>query len=213
MMKFGAPSNEQLAADDTVARGEWLSALFDGECPAAQVQVVLGQGDRGADALTWNAYRCIGDALRAQSSAVRSDADAAFVRAVMARVAREPVPTVSRRAPALAAPTAAANDDVFRWKMVAGLAAVAAVVAIAWQMGAVPGAPDAAQETASMAQASVPQAVAAGAVSSPASAMGALARDPQLAELIAAHHQWGGASALQTSAGFLRAASYAVPAR
>lgn len=210
-MKPVAPSNDQPAADAVVARREWLSALFDGECAAAQAQAVLDGGDAGADRATWNAYRCIGDALRAQAGAARGGADPVFVRAVMARVAAEPAPAGVQASPAVvpAAPVAA-NDAVFRWKMVAGVAAIAAVAAVAWQIGAVPGTLDAAPR---LAQTAAPQAVAVSVPGAPAPAAGVVVRDPQLEELMAAHRQWGGASALQTSAGFLRAASYDVPAR
>jgi sigma-E factor negative regulatory protein RseA len=38
-------------------------------------------------------------------------------------------------------------------------------------------------------------------------------RDPRLDELLAAHRQLGGASALQAPAGFLRNATFEAPAR
>ena len=38
-------------------------------------------------------------------------------------------------------------------------------------------------------------------------------RDPGLDEMLAAHRQLGGASALQTPAGFLRNATFEAPAR
>jgi len=38
-------------------------------------------------------------------------------------------------------------------------------------------------------------------------------RDPQLEELMAAHRQYGGVSALQMPAGFLRNATYETPQR
>jgi sigma-E factor negative regulatory protein RseA len=38
-------------------------------------------------------------------------------------------------------------------------------------------------------------------------------RDPQLDRLLAAHRQFGGATALQTSSGFLRSATFEGPAR
>ncbi|TSE36994.1 hypothetical protein Tfont_01396 [Tepidimonas fonticaldi] len=208
-MKPVALSNDPSAAD--AARREWLSALFDGECGPSQVQTALDGADAGADRAAWDAYRCIGDALRARAGSAEGGADPAFVRAVMARVAAEPAPPRSEAPPVVADPLpVAANDAVFRWKMVAGVAALAAVVAVAWQVGAVPGAVETAPR---MAQAEPPQTVTVSLPSAPAPVAGVVVRDPQLEELMAAHRQWGGASALQTSAGFLRAASYDVPAR
>ncbi|MGQ9724210.1 MAG: sigma-E factor negative regulatory protein [Tepidimonas sp.] len=202
-------SNDQPGAQAVIARREWLSALFDGECAEAQAQAVLGEGDVVADRATWDAYQCISDALRASDAAARVGADPAFVRAVMARVASEPAPAAEPAAVARAA-SRAANDAVFRWKVVAGVAAIAAVVAVAWQVGAGPGTNDVARR---LAQTDEPQAVAVDVPSAPAPATGVVVRDPQLEELMAAHRQWGVASALQTSAGFLRTASYNAPAR
>ncbi|MDM7457129.1 MAG: sigma-E factor negative regulatory protein [Tepidimonas sp.] len=210
-MKFVAPSNDPSATE--AARREWLSALFDGECQPLQALSALDGADPGDDRATWDAYRCIGDALRAQASRAETGADPAFVRAVMAQVAAQPVPPRSDAPTVVVHPQPlAANDAVFRWKVAAGVAALAAVLAVAWQVGVVPGVVETAPR---MAQAEPPQtqAVTAGPPSAATPVPAAVVRDPQLEELIAAHRQWGGASALQSSAGFLRAASYDVPAR
>ncbi|MCX7692057.1 MAG: sigma-E factor negative regulatory protein, partial [Tepidimonas taiwanensis] len=207
--------------DERRACGERLSALFDGECGGDEIAAALAASDPETRRRTWDAYRRIGDALRAQAGGDEA-ADPAFVRAVMARVAAQPLPTVADAVDsvdAVAAPAAllraaaAANDAVFRWRLVAGVAAVAAVVSILWQSGAVPG--SAPGEAVQMVQTPAPPAVVVGAPAGvvPAAVPVARVRDPQLEELMAAHRQWGGASALQTSAGFLRAASYDVPAR
>ncbi len=204
--------------DERRACGERLSALFDGECGGDEIAAALAASDPETQRRTWDAYRRIGDALRAQAGGDEA-ADPAFVRAVMARVAAQPLPTVADAADAVPVPAAlpreaaAANDTVFRWPLVAGVAAVAAVVSILWQSGAVPG--SAPGEGVQMVQTSVQPAVVVGAPAGvvPAAVPVARVRDPQLEELMAAHRQWGGASALQTSAGFLRAASYDVPAR
>ncbi|TSE31631.1 hypothetical protein Tther_00450 [Tepidimonas thermarum] len=211
-MKPAVPSNDTSAAE--LARREWLSALFDGECGPSQVGAALDGAE--AERATWDAYRCIGEALRARAASADGAADPAFVRAVMARVAQEPVPARSPDAPVVPAQRpVAANDAVFRWKMVAGVAALAAVVAVAWQVGAVPGtaetAPVMVQGPAVPVATTPIVTVGQPGVVTPAAAV--VARDPQLEELMAAHRQWGAASALQTSAGFLRAASYDVPAR
>ncbi|WP_334133629.1 RseA family anti-sigma factor [Tepidimonas sp.] len=212
-------SNPTCGAD--TARREWLSALLDGEA-----QAVPGGALDADDDLTWDAYHCIGEALRAQAAAQTQAADPAFVRAVMARIAQEP-PAANPVSALPTAPTAdvrrtprpAANDAVFRWKMVAGVATLAAVLTLAWQAGALVGAP---AGDAQLAQTSPLSAVVAptAAVTVPTAAAMArpaglptATRDPQLDELLAAHRQWGGASALQSSAGFLRTASVEAPAR
>ncbi len=208
-MKTVAPSNDLSAAE--AARREWLSALYDGECEPLQALTALGGADSAADRAAWDAYRCIGDALRARAGIVDGGADPAFVRAVMARVATHAASPASETLPIVADPqSAAANDAVSRWKLVAGVAALTAVVAVAWQVGAVPGAVETAPR---MAQAEPSQTLTASQPSAATPVPGVVVRDPQLEELMAAHRQWGGASALQSSAGFLRAASYDPPAR
>jgi sigma-E factor negative regulatory protein RseA len=216
----------QTQAAPEVARGEWLSALFDGECSDAAVQALLAQGDDASDRATWDLYRCIGDALRA-GAASAAPADPARVQAVMARVATLPrperpaasTPITPLSAQTPASPTrTAANDALFRWRLVAGLATVAAVVAIGWQIGAVVGSTPSATLADNASAVAPVRTVAAPAVP-PVAAGGTsegrepVLRDPQLEELLAAHRQWGGASALQPSVGFLRAASFDTPGR
>lgn len=208
-------SNRLSEVDDGVSLPEQLSALFDGECSVRQTQALTVAYAESAELRqTWASYHCIGHALRAEREA---PANPAFVAGVMARIAREEV----RPAPAqplgqataggagvIAPATAdeAANDAVFRWKMVAGLASLVAVAAVAWQMVAAP---------SSAAGPQLAQVPAAGqaplqAVVTP---QGVMLRDPQLEELLAAHRQFGGMSALQMPAGFLRNATYEAPQR
>ncbi len=207
--------NRLSEVDDGVSLPEQLSALFDGECSVRQTQALTVAYAESAELRqTWASYHCIGHALRAEREA---PANPAFVAGVMARIAREEV----RPAPAqplgqataggagvIAPATAdeAANDAVFRWKMVAGLASLVAVAAVAWQMVAAPS------------SAAGPQlAQAPAAVQAPLQAVvtpqGVMLRDPQLEELLAAHRQFGGMSALQMPAGFLRNATYEAPQR
>lgn len=207
--------NRLSEVDDGVSLPEQLSALFDGECSVLQTQALTVAYAESAELRqTWASYHCIGHALRAEREA---PANPAFVAGVMARIAREEV----RPAPAqplgqataggagvIAPATAdeAANDAVFRWKMVAGLASLVAVAAVAWQMVAAPS------------SAAGPQlAQAPAAVQAPLQAVvtpqGVMLRDPQLEELLAAHRQFGGMSALQMPAGFLRNATYEAPQR
>ena len=171
-------------ANDPHGYAQQLSALTDNELDAQQTRDLLlscGQDSQLMD--TWASYQTIGDVLRANSAA-----------SVAARV---PVSAITLQ-PTIRKLPAAANDTVFRWKMVAGFAAVTAVGSILWATVGTPVGVDGAQ----LAQVSVapPTAVATGDV--------IMIRDPRLDDLLAAHKQFGGASALQQPAGFLRNATF-----
>jgi sigma-E factor negative regulatory protein RseA len=184
---------------------ELVSALADGQLQGEEFA-------RGVEAATtdpvgreaWLAYHVIGDVLRSAELAAGTRPDA-FLRAVRLSLHQEQPWSTGRPstppADPLAAPTRrAANDSSFRWKLVAGLASVAAIGAIAWSMaGGVPGQPEQAQ-----------LATANGTVLK-ASERGVMIRDPQLDEFMAAHRQLGGASVLP--AGFVRNATLEGPAR
>ena len=97
----------------------------------------------------------------------------------------------------------AETDTRPRWKLLAGVASIAAVGAIAWSLvgglsgpsgpaGTVPAAAQLAQGPEQ------PQ---------------VMIRDPRLDAMLAAHKQFGGTSALQMPAGFLRNATFESPSR
>jgi sigma-E factor negative regulatory protein RseA len=194
-------------ANDEDFRMEQLSALADGELDHGQVAALVHASRQDASMLhTWGSYHAIGDALRAHAR----DAQTASrpVAAQLSRLAEQPLATLPLR-------PAAANDSLFRWKLVAGVAALAAVGSVVWALVGAQGGPVGAQ----MAQRSAPAATAVATVSAaaaPASAATASAtesapvmiRDARLDELLAAHKQFGGASALQQPAGFLRNATF-----
>jgi sigma-E factor negative regulatory protein RseA len=122
----------------------------------------------------------------------------------------------------------AANESIFRWKMLAGFAslvATVAVVAVGWQM--VAGQTGDVQQISRAPVGTVPvsatMSAPAGLTLAPSTsadnglqlstAMVAgqpqvMIRDPNLDALLAAHKQFGGTSALQNPAGFLRSATY-----
>jgi len=208
---FGAATTP--AADGSVH--EHLSALVDGEIDAA-AEAALWRDDADVVCATWARYQLIGDALR---GAAPQAADGARVAAIMQRVRQEraaPAPELIA-APVVLAPTRAeaANDAVFRWKMLAGFASLAAVVAVAWNMagtGDMGGA--AGPQLAQMPVQSAPVAAASVEAAAPvvvAGEQGPVLRDPRLEELMAAHRQAGGMSALQMPAGFLRNAAFDLP--
>ncbi len=213
-----------------------LSALMDGHLDLAQTQALLHadqQDSQQDDDLlqTWASYHVVGDALRSHwadhaldravsNPAANTPAQAALVVAVA------PVPAIS---PNLSAAKNAANDSVFRWRLVAGIAAVAAVGSIIWSLaGTQPGISGAqlAQQNQQPTSQSGPQQTDAQPVSpatGPATVVASaietaappavMLRDPRLDELLAAHKQFGNASALQQPAGFLRNATFVPSSR
>lgn len=222
-------------APDAVAAG--ISAWMDGDLAFAEF---TGEGDLPPEGATdtWHRYHLIGDVLRGGSPAAFVCSDAArnsarahaFARAIVAQAAAasrttdalpaetvvaKPVVIAMPRPVAMAAP--AANDAVFRWKMVAGFASVAAVAAVAWSVVGLGGSPG---EGALLAAAPVERQLARPAAPVPlfvASApepvwvstpQGVVLRDARMEELMRTHRQAGGGPALQVPAGFLRAATH-----
>jgi sigma-E factor negative regulatory protein RseA len=186
---------------------EWaLSALMDSETDAPAWDA-LWDGDEGCDSVhaTWHRYHLIGDVLRAGQSPVGSvnalEAASAmdFARRVT-QIARDQgmltqaSPSTAPSHTVESTARVAANDGVFRWKMVAGLASFTAVLGIAWGVVGVAGQSDGAVLAAASDKAPV-------LVSTP---QGQVLRDARLQELMQTHRQSGGVSALQAPAGFLR---------
>lgn len=190
---------------------ELLSAMADGQSSDAQFAAVLDACIHDDSALDcWNTYHLIGDFLRQPGDLQiprASHAEIAFAGKVSQRLAHERYAATAPPAPA-AAPrqpvagmvrhrAAASNDGSYRWKLLAGAASLAAVSAIAWNTSGL-SAPVWAPQ---LAQVFSPQIV----VTSP---QGPVVRDARLEELLAAHRQFGTASALQDSSGFLRNAAF-----
>ncbi|MDP2264100.1 MAG: sigma-E factor negative regulatory protein [Hydrogenophaga sp.] len=212
-----------------------LSALVDGELHTddewEQCLTSAGTDDDGWTA-QWASYHVIGDVLRGSPSVLAAQAPADFLAGVRKRLAAEearPLPTVVPQ-PLAVLPVAghvrapAANDAVFRWKMVAGFASLAAVMAVSWTLlGTAPGSagnPASGGQMALLDNPSVATQPPAAALTSPptqevlvSTPQGMVIRDAQLEERLAEHRQYGGMSALQMPAGFLRNATYDAPGR
>lgn len=202
---------------------ERLSALADGELQGEEfVQAIDYAGtDEGRD--TWQVYHLIGEALRCSEPVAVSDS--ALLDRLRVELAREPLPMSTLLAPAavvqVAPPAAepardaAANASVFRWKLVAGFASIAAVAVLGWNayvgLGANGGNPAAEMAAVQPAPAAPQQTLVA--TSNGADEPQVMIRDPRLDELLAAHKQFGSTSALQMPAGFLRNATFEGPAR
>lgn len=189
---------------DNMQIQELISALADGqlqgEALAGAVEVAVSDPVARE---AWHTYHLIGDVLRS-GEITAGTAPMAFLDGLQRRLQLEQrqVPEAAVAAeltPVRAIPLQrrAANDDSFRWKLVAGLASVAAVAAIAWTVIGAGGKPEQAQ----LAGAQSGTVLASG-------ERGVMIRDPRLDEFLDAHRQLGGASALQMPAGFLRNATF-----
>ncbi|MEO7947449.1 MAG: sigma-E factor negative regulatory protein [Polaromonas sp.] len=201
----------------SLTTSELLSALADGQLGDEELAAALevcAHDDTSLDC--WNTYHLIGDVLRSPAQAfvpVAVDSELAFVRRLNNRLAQESIigvaPTSAEAVMAVAGqPSAevihhrgpASNDSSFRWKLVAGVASLAAVSAMAWNASAFL----APSSLPQLAQGASPQIVLT-------SAQGPMVRDARLDELLAAHRQFGVTSALQESSGFLRNAAFELP--
>ena len=203
---------------------ERVSALMDGQLPQGELGAVIGALSADDEAREcWQVYHLIGDVLRSPDL-VRYGRDAGLAQRVAAAIANEPVaqvppmPASLPKAQASYVDRPAANDGVFRWKMVAGLASFAAVAAVGWTMvagiGPQSGAePQLARNTTPAQMPSQVLAVAAP-VQAAASATDVdpvapvMLRDARLDELLAAHRQAAGGSGLGGASGFLRNATF-----
>ena len=197
-----------------------LSALADGQLRGEDLDAALAfAADDVEGRATWQLYHLVGDVLR--SSDLARPANAAFMSRLRDQLAQE-APLTSPTRPSLpvhaeiVAPVAqeAANASIFRWKMVAGFASLAAVAAIGWT--SVASLPSSGGASGPQLAAAPPAAVSQGApVIAVADADGqqVMIRDPRLDELLAAHKQFGSTSALQMPAGFLRNATFETPGR
>lgn len=228
-----APSQPQALDTD----GGGLSALVDGEIDPAELDQVLAEFGEQSDAFAnWHAYQVIGDVLRSSAAAVSRQAPQAFLADIHAKLRIEAdvqsadlseAPKHAIRISAAGHPQVfAANDAVFRWKLVAGLASLAAVMAVGWTvLGRAPAgaggsdaqlaltAPVSSRNASPSVQAVAATTLPTGAAMVVNTTQGALIRDAQLEALMAEHRQNGGMSALQMPAGFLRNATYEAPGR
>lgn len=209
---------------------EALSALADGqlsgEAFAGTAQQLLGDAQLRA---TWHSYQLIGDVLRSSELAHCQD-DAGFLARFRTRLESEPQRPASPMASAswpmkagdnthsvavggypekatdqlgVNTRTAAANAP---WKWLALAASVVAVGAVGWNLL---GLDVSGSDSTQLAQSSAAGAVQLAVTGSTEPVM---LRDARLDELLAAHKQLGGTSALQMPAGFLRNATFDVGA-
>jgi sigma-E factor negative regulatory protein RseA len=201
---------------------ESASALVDGQLPAATAATALDWVCRTTEGRRhWQACHIIGEVLRSgQVSAPARDAE--FLHGLQARLQREPLPAAASIASYSIAESPismgvsehieskpeAANEALFRWRLIAGVTALGLVAVLGWHVS-----DDAGARLAGLRPAAQPVLAL---TAEPAAAVergGALPpprmlRDPQLDALLAAHKQASGTSALQMPSGFLRNATF-----
>jgi len=219
--------------DEMDALRETFSALADGQLRADETVHVLQAlaADPALRAVLeedWRATHLIGDVLRggAQGCGVSSPG---FLGRLQARLQAEQPLAPELAVPALVqrpAAAEAANDGIFRWKLVAGLASCAAVASVVWNVAA--GGPELgpsqmaagvpAESFQLAAEAPLPAAAPASRVVAQPVTLASgepqvMLRDARLDELLAAHKQAGIGAALQMPAGVLRSAAFAGPER
>ena len=207
---------------------EQVSALADGHLRDDEFAQVIDKVCNNDELrATWHAYHVVGDVLRSGVHTACSDSSQ-FLSRLQQRLAAEPsapalAPDASVAVPALRR-AEAANEPVFRWKLVAGAASLAAAAAIGWNW--VGGTPQPAallaqqqqqqQVSGSVLAASGPSPQAASVLTPMRVVVGngnpqVMLRDPRLDQLLEAHQQAGGAS--QMPSGFLRNATFDGPSR
>lgn len=217
---------------DDLKNKELLSALVDGELHGDELAQSVLWAEEGEGHASWQLYHLVGDVLRSPELAHHSQHD--LLTGLRAKLAQEPPLSLQsapleQLAPAQPALTSAypgavrdpvANSAVFRWKVAAGFASVAAVAAIGWNLVVVPATGGAQLAQAPVQPGAVQMAQQSVMGAAPASDNAVIAvstgngdeiilRDPRLDELLAAHRQFGSKANLQMPADFLRNASFA----
>lgn len=204
-------------SDKLQQNAELVSALVDGQCQREEwlraVDHLENMSDARAD---WDTYHLVGEAMRSADMPLRAH-DPLFIQRLRQELASDASKMIAQDALLTGAKTLnlpqpmVANDP--HWRRVVGLASVVFMGVMAWQGYTWMASGSAADAAPQIAQSSVTQLpgaqpVASLAASGVATAQPVMIRDPQLDALLAAHRQFGGATALQTPSGFLRNATF-----
>nr|WP_314705915.1 sigma-E factor negative regulatory protein [uncultured Comamonas sp.] len=189
---------------------ELLSALVDGELHGEELEQALACAEGPEGCASWELYHLVGDVLRSPDLAHHSQHD--LLSGLRAQLANEPALMLEpaqikqvtaglepAHGPVVALRDPAANGAVFRWKVAASFASVAAVAALGWNLMANPASEQGAQ-MASVQGVGAPVLVA--------TENGDVLRDPRLDALLDSHQQYLSRASLQTPADFLRNASF-----
>lgn len=189
---------------------ELLSAMVDGELRGEELEQALACAESAEGCASWELYHLVGDVLRSPDLAHHSQHN--LLTGLRAQLAQEPALQLQSsqlqqvaagmeqtQAPVVALRDPAANHSVFRWKVAASFATVAAMAALGWNLVATPVGGQGAQ------LASAPGVNSSVVV---ATENGSVLRDPRLDALLANHQQYASRASLQTPADFLRNASF-----
>lgn len=220
--------------DQSMKSAERVSALVDGQLQGDEfVQALVDLASNSEARENWDTFHLLGEVMRSGEHQVHAH-DADFVLRLRQRLVQNTIEIIAIPAVEIRAggsnksQLSSANESP--WRRVAGFASIALAGVLAWQglhwaSSADPSAtPQLAQQNAApsvqaasfIALADVSSTTAGQPlIRSDGSSALALAseapvmiRDPQLDALLAAHRQFGGTSALQMPAGFLRRASF-----
>ena len=186
---------------------ELISALVDGKVSPNELSGALASLKHGEAARDrWDTYHLIGDTMRGLDAGPSLSSSVDFAARFRIRLTQEKAldetRTAARTPPLLTSPVhtlapsqaQSANDALFRWKVVSGLASVMAVAVMGWHWMGGTSLPASGQQSAS----------------ATSSSQAAMIRDPRLDRLLAAHQQHSGFSDSHMTSGFLRHATYAV---
>nr|WP_137896441.1 sigma-E factor negative regulatory protein [Ramlibacter sp. 2FC] len=207
--------------NEVLMRREQMSALADGQLNGGEFADAVEAATLDADAReSWHLYHLVGDVLRSSELAACGH-DRGFASRLSQRLQAEALPRPTaphgpQPGPLFAhsaeaadeqrswrAGRPAANASLLRWKLAAGVASLAALGTLSWSLlGGLGQGPQGGQ------LAQLVPAPGATLVALPGAQPARMIRDPRLDELLAAHRQLGGASALQNSSGFLRNATF-----
>ena len=197
---------------------EPLSALADGQLQGKDFDDAMARLAADDELRSvWRAYHVVGDVLRSGSHVACSD-NTVFLAKFQQRLLAEAVAPTTHAMPMepkISDPLRleAANEPIFRWKLVAGAATIAAVAAISWNwvgsFGHEPAVQLAQQLAPPVLSAAPSNAAEASSVQRVVNGSGnphSMIRDPRLDRLLEAHREAGGAS--QMPSGFLRNATF-----
>lgn len=222
-------------ADLSIQSAERISALVDGQMRGTEFAQTVAELEANEEArANWDTYHWLGDVMRSGEARVLRAHDPDFVHRLRQRMQQDAIEIIAIGATEIRATgqneskVTSANDGL--WRRVAGFASVALVGVLAWQGVQWAGSADPAGTAQLAQQQAMPLISAASSAaladaSSPTTGRAlirsdgssvlvmsseplVMIRDPQLDALLAAHRQFGGASALQTPAGFLRNANF-----
>ena len=123
--------------EKNASSGELISALLDGEVAASELPLAVDAAAHPQHGLVvWQSYQLVGEILRGNPAAPAADGGL-FLARLRARLAEEAPgrPALPVREPAtvpVASPVQpdSANDAVVRWKLLAGVASLAAVASL-----------------------------------------------------------------------------------